>query len=219
MFNRIYHDTALKRHYDKIELFEDSTKGWAYHNWNHVVNVTNTVEHILQQLNVSEDYINAAKIASILHDTGAINGKEGHALRSKVFAEKYFKRNDLTLDYQNEILEAIENHSNGFDSDELMTLALIISDKLDITNKRLAKEGYKISGMRQLQFINNINISFRDNFFIVDFIADEKLNLLELQNFYFMKKVLKSIEVFSQKINHNFIIKLNGQHYELSTYL
>lgn len=92
-----------------------------------------------------------------------------------------------------------------------MTLALIISDKLDITNERLAKEGYKVPGMRQLQFINSIKVSFQDEFFIVNFITDEKFDLLELQDFYFMKKVLKSIEAFSQKIDHNYVIKLNGQ--------
>lgn len=211
MFNKIYHDSLLQKHYDKIGLFEDNTNGWAYHNWNHVVNVTLTLETILQQLDVPKDYINSAKIASILHDTGAIKGKEGHALRSRVFAEKYFTENNLNPDYQNEILNVIEEHSNGFDSDELMTLALIISDKLDITNERLAKEGYKVPGMRQLQFINSIKVSFQDEFFIVNFITDEKFDLLELQDFYFMKKVLKSIEAFSQKIDHNYVIKLNGQ--------
>lgn len=197
MFNKIYNDSALKNHYDKIEVFEDNTKGWAYHNWRHIMNVTNTVENILKQLDVSDDYIKAAKIASILHDTGAIDGKKGHALRSRIFAEKYFEKHNFSSNYLNEILDAIENHSNGFNSDELMTLALIISDKLDITYERLAKEGYNVPGMRQLQFINDINISFENNFFIVDFIADPELDLVELRDFYFIKKVFKAIEVFS----------------------
>ena len=33
-----------------------------------------------------------------------------------------------------------------------MTLALIISDKLDITTSRVAKAGYFVPGMRQFQF-------------------------------------------------------------------
>lgn len=214
MFEKIYYDPILQNHYDKIEVFEDDTNGWAYHNWDHVVNVTHTVEKILQQLDVSKEYINSAKTASILHDTGAINGKEGHALRSKIFAEKYFKENNLELNYQNEILNAIENHSNGFDSDELMTLVLIISDKLDITHERLAKEGYKVPGMRQLQFIKSIEVSLHNNFFIINFITDERINLLELKEFYFIKKVLKSIEAFSKKIDHDYVLKLNGQRYE-----
>ena len=71
-------------------------------------------------------------------------------MRSRIFAEKYFAENNIKPAYQNKILNAIEEHSNGFDSDELITLVLIISDKLDITNERLAKEGYKVPGMRQL---------------------------------------------------------------------
>lgn len=137
-------------------------------------------------------------------------------MRSRIFAEKYFAENNIKPAYQNKILNAIEEHSNGFDSDELMTLVLIISDKLDITNERLAKEGYKVPGMRQLQFINSVEVSFQDEFFVVDFFMDEKLDLLELQDFYFIKKVLKAIKAFSRKINHHFILKLNGEHHEVS---
>lgn len=50
MFRKICRDPVLRKHYNKIELFEDNTNGWAYHNWNHVVNVTHTVETILQQI-------------------------------------------------------------------------------------------------------------------------------------------------------------------------
>jgi len=92
MFEKIYYDPILQNHYDKIEVFEDDTNGWAYHNWDHVVNVTHTVEKILQKLDVSKEYINSAKTASILHDTGAINGKEGHALRSKILLKNILKR-------------------------------------------------------------------------------------------------------------------------------
>ena len=63
-----------------------------------------------------------------------------------------FVKQKICLPYQEEILSSIENHSNGFDSEELMTLALIISDKLDITTSRVAKAGYFVPGMRQFQF-------------------------------------------------------------------
>src|SRR5699024_1872028 len=125
-----------------------------------------------------------------------------------------YQENNLELNYQNEILNAIENHSNGFDSDELMTLVLIISDKLDITHERLAKEGYKVPGMRQLQYIKSIEVSLHTNFFIIKYINNERINLLELKDFYFIKKVLKTIEAYSKKIDHDYVLKLNCQRYE-----
>ena len=64
-----------------------------------------------------------------------------------IFAEDYLNRKVLNSVYKKEILNSIKNHSDGFDSKELMTLALIVSDKLDITKSRLAKEGYNIDGI------------------------------------------------------------------------
>lgn len=133
LFEIILEDDEIKNIYDRIEEYEDNTKGWAYHNWNHVINVTNLVETILLKFDVSKEYIESAKIASLLHDVGAITGKDGHALRSREFVKEYFKRKKLKPKYSSLILDSIEYHSNGFDSTELMTLVLIISDKLDIT--------------------------------------------------------------------------------------
>lgn len=218
MFEQIYNDLNLKKHYNEIEQFEDETQGSAYHNWKHVTNVTQTIEAILTHLNASEEYIESAKIASILHDTGAIHGKDGHAERGALFAEHYFKEKSLVPNFRTEILNAIKDHSNGFNSNELMTLALIISDKLDITKSRLANEGYNVVGIRQLQFINNIDVYFEDNLFIVDFKTDKDFNVDELNEFYFMNKVFNSIRVFSKKINRQDYIKLNGSLWDISIF-
>jgi len=211
MFELIYADPELQKHYEQVGLFEDNNKGWAYHNWTHVSNVTLMVEQILEQLNASYDYIESAKIASILHDTGAITGKEGHAERGVIFTKEYFQKNSLKPKNQQKILEAIRDHSSGFDSDELMTLVLIISDKLDITKERVAKEGYNIPGMRQLQYIENIKITFTNNKFIVDFQTDKNFDLLDLKEFQWMEKVFKSIDSFAKKINYIPYVNLNGE--------
>lgn len=69
-----------------------------------------------------------------------------------------------------------------------MTLVLIISDKLDITKQRLANEGYNVIGMRQLQYIEDVVITFSDSDFIVNFLITDELNFQELFDFYFKKK-------------------------------
>ena len=204
LFERIHQDTEIRQIYDAIGQMEDEEAGWAYHNWLHVTNVVAMTEMILKQLAVSEEYLEAAKIAALLHDVGALQGKAGHALRGKQFAEAY-------LPYQEEILSSIENHSNGFDSEELMTLALIISDKLDITTSRVAKAGYFVPGMRQLQFLKKIEIMLSEQEVCVSFTAEEELDLEELNAFYFMPKVFKAIAAFSEKIQRRPIVLLNNQ--------
>lgn len=63
-------------------------KGWAYHNLEHVQNVAKLVGALLGKLEYDKNLIEEAKIAAILHDIGAIEGKNEHALRSYNFAKK-----------------------------------------------------------------------------------------------------------------------------------
>ena len=195
LFERIHQDTEIRQIYDAIGQMEDEEAGWAYHNWLHVNNVVAMTEMILKQLAVSEEYLEAAKIAALLHDVGALQGKAGHALRGKQFAEAYFRKQKICLPY----------------SEELMTLALIISDKLDITTSRVAKAGYFVPGMRQFQFLKKIEIMLSEQEVCVSFTAEEELDLEELNAFYFMPKVFKAIAAFSGKIQRRPIVLLNNQ--------
>ena len=65
--------------YRKIHEYEDAEGGYAYHDYNHVNNVANYCEKILKALKYDDNFIQEAKIAAILHDTGCINGKENNA--------------------------------------------------------------------------------------------------------------------------------------------
>lgn len=49
------------------------------------------IEVILKNLNFDYYYINNAKIAALLHDTGCIEGKENHPERSYHFAKDFLK--------------------------------------------------------------------------------------------------------------------------------
>ena len=81
-FEKIKNDKRIIEVYNKISEFEDLDKGWAHHNLDHVKNVAKLVESLLKKLGYDENFIEEAKIAAILHDTGAIGGKKNHAMRS-----------------------------------------------------------------------------------------------------------------------------------------
>lgn len=199
-FNKIKNDEEIIQIYNKISELEDKNKGWAHHNLDHVNNVVELVEKLLKELKYNQNFIEEAKIAAILHDVGCIEGKEGHALRSYEYAKKYLKENNIKLESEKLVLDAIKNHSNGFDTDNVIALALILSDKLDIKKTRVAKEGYNIKGMRQLQFIDDILIKINKNILEINFICDEQIDKMELEEFYFTKKVFKAIKSFSDKM-------------------
>ena len=77
-FNKIVNDKEIIEVYNKISEFEYLDIGWAHHNLDHVKNVAKLVESLLKKLDYSESFIEEAKIAAILHDVGALEGKNNH---------------------------------------------------------------------------------------------------------------------------------------------
>lgn len=213
-FEQIVNDEKIIQQYNKISEFEDLDKGWAHHNLEHVKNVSKLVEVLLKKLNYDENFIEEAKIAAILHDVGAVEGKNNHALRSYEFAKKYFDENNILLKNRELVLDSIKSHSDGFNSDNIMTLTLIISDKLDIKHTRVAKEGYNVKGMRQLQYIKDILVDIYNKNLEIKFICDDKININELEKFYFMIKVFRAIKTFSEKMNLTPKVFLNNCKWE-----
>lgn len=213
LYELIKNDPYIIDRYNKIGIKEDETLGYAYHNYTHVLNVVDTIEKLLKCLNYDKEFIEVAKIAGIMHDTGALYGKDNHTIRSYDFAIQYFKDNNISFDLIDQVLEAIKNHSSGFLTDNIITLVLILADKLDIKKTRIAKGGKNILGLRQLLYVDDIKININNNTLKVEFIADEKINLDELNDYYFIKKLFKSITSFSLKFNLSYVVLMNGKNW------
>ncbi len=200
-FEKIANDKSIVERYEKIHEYEVTHGGHAHHDFNHVLNVATYCEKILKSLKFDDEFICEAKIAALLHDTGALQWKENHAQRSFEFAKKYFDENNIKLANKNLVLEAIKNHSEGFDTDNIIQLVLILADKIDLKKSRVSDAGKHVEGMRQCQYINDIQFEIEIGNFEINFVCDEKLNLEELNNYYFTKKVFKAIQAFSDKLS------------------
>ncbi len=211
MYDKIKNDPYIVNVYNEISKYEDETGGWGHHNLDHVTNVADMVEHILKIFNYEEDFIEDAKVAALLHDLGCIIGKQDHPSRSYEMAKKYLSENNIVLKYEDLVFDAIKVHSDGFDTDNMMALALIISDKLDMKKTRVARAGYFVDGMKEIQYINDIFVSVKDNTFVVEFLSDSEINREALDNYYFIPKVFKSIKAFSKKMNLDYIVLFNGE--------
>ena len=200
-YDIVSNDKDILDIYNRINKYEIKEGQRAYHNFNHVINVSKTVKQILEALNYEEDFIDEAQVAAILHDTGCLEGKEDHEIRSFEYAKKYLEDKNIKLKNKEMILEAIKDHRNGFDTDNIITLALIFADKLDIKKTRITPEGCKIIGNRQFQYINDINVKIDDKSLNVYFTCDNQIDLTELEEYYFTSKVFKAIKSFSKEMN------------------
>ena len=217
-FEKIINDLTIIERYEKITEFEAKDEAWAFHNMEHIKNVVSLTEHLLKVQGYDEKFIEEAKIAAVLHDTGSLEGKKDHAFRSWQFAKEYFEKNKIELDNKELVLEAIKVHSEGFNCDNIIASALILADKLDIKHTRVAPYGLKVEGMRQLQYIEDISVDFHNNDLKINFQCHENLDVKELENFYFFSKVLKSIGGFSEKMSLKPKIFLNNIEWNLSEF-
>lgn len=205
----------IKDIYKDIEKFEIESKGIALHNMRHVKNVTSTVEQLLRCLNYDEDTIYNSKTACLLHDIGALEGKDNHAERSYEYAKKYFDFHEWNFKGMTSILNAIRYHSNGSDSDDIITLVLVLADKLDIRNSRITEEGLKVEGNRQYAHIEDIEIKIDNKVLKINFITDCQVDMDEINNYYFTKKVFNAIDSFSQKVGLSYSVMMDGLTWDL----
>ena len=209
-FEYVFNDKKIRSIYNQIDENENNNdKIWAHHNWDHVVNVMNITNKILTDLNYDKDTIESAKLAAILHDIGAIDGKENHAYKSYKFAEQYFDENNIKFAKRDMVLEAIKNHSDGFDSDNVIQLVLILADKIELKSTRPTQKGLEVIGMRQTQYINNIDFKIENGELTIKFETDNKIDKKELEEYYFMKKVGNAIKSFASKLNLKYNVLFN----------
>ena len=72
IYNILNSNDEILNIYKQIEDREIKGGGWAFHNYEHVKNVSKLTEKILTDLNFDENTIYKCKIACLLHDVGAI---------------------------------------------------------------------------------------------------------------------------------------------------
>ncbi|MBE6155042.1 MAG: HD domain-containing protein [Firmicutes bacterium] len=210
VYDYIKNDKDIINIYNEIEELEQKGENWAYHNVNHINKVTDLVVKILEGLNYSSEIIYAAKIAAIMHDVGVIEGKNNHALRSYEYTKKYFEINNIVFDNIDLVLEAIKNHSDVFETNNILCLVLTLADKLDNTKYRVTPAGYDVEGFRQFLYINDIFLEINNGILKINFEADEMLNIDELFNYYFIKKMVNVIIYFCSKLNLKYEVRINN---------
>ena len=215
VYDLLVSDDEIIKIYDQIEEIEIREGGWGFHNYVHVKNVTQIAEKILRDLKLDEDTIYKCKIACLLHDVGCTGGKKGHPQRSYEFAKKLFEEKGWDFDGSDEVLEAIRNHSAGFETDSIVGLSIILADKLDIKKSRITEAGEQVIGNRQYKHIEDITINVENNTLTVNFKTDGKMDMKEVNEFYFTPKVFKAIEAFSNRLKLKYNILMDDKTWEL----
>ena len=127
-----------------------------------------------------------------------------------LFPSSSGSNNNWNFEGKDDILDAIKNHSNSFDSTNFLTLVVILADKLDIKQNRITDYGMKVIGNRQYGHIIDIIIQI-DSMLSINFVTDGNIILDEINEYYFTKKVFKAINAFCNKINIDYKVLMDDK--------
>lgn len=209
MFDVIYNSEFVKNCFDTILIKEEEFNYYAYHGYQHAMNVIDLSVTLAKLANL--DYlIEDIKIAALLHGVGNIYGKENHAENSYLLVKEYFQDNNIKLVNEDMILEAIRYHGGNNSTDNLICKIITIADKLDVTASRVREVGKKVPGMRQIQNISKIDIDVVDNKIVFNFIHNVDFDKCEFKDYYFYKKIVSAIMEYAGLLKLNPVISFNG---------
>ena len=211
MFEYVSNDKRLLSAYYKIDEMNEMTNfTWAHHGYNHIMNVCNIALGIMKQLNYDEELIDAIMTAIFMHDLGCVEGKPNHNIKSYEIAKEYFENEKINSKYIDDILLSIKYHNNYRYLNNKIAPVLRLADKLDHTKERVTNAGKLVKGMKEYLYIETITIDINDKL-IINFIISKGFDKIAFLNYYFTKKIIKSIRYFSKYLNKSYEILFNGK--------
>ena len=80
--------------------------------------------------------------------------------------------------------------------------------------RKAISEGKKVKGNRQYGHIEDISLEIDNDLLKIDFITDGDIDIKELNDYYFTKKVFKAIQRFAEKLKINYLVLMDGKVYQ-----
>jgi len=179
------------------------------HGIGHAITVANTCEKFARMVNMKEERINELKIAALFHDIGIADfGKVGHNLRGANMTREYLSNKQISN--KEMIYDAVKNHTNG-GVENLYCKILFFADKIDVCKNRMTGIGAKTRGNRQFAHFEGVDFGILNDTFIVKFKTNGKIDMNELNSYYFVAKIFTSIKALADHFKLKYMVLLDGK--------
>lgn len=212
--NKEYLDVVKK--IESMKFISDGKWDWE-HGFGHFTRVSNYVKTILMQLEADTRTIDLAMTAALLHDIGLSKGeKTDHALESAEMFMNYIDSNDITLEEENIMRQAIMDHSKGKNIQSLVGLSLVFADKLDVTYHRTINSSIQEVINKETQKIRSVDITINDNDLIVNYNTGSVFNLDILKEW---PKAITIPYKIANCLNKNYKFMINNVLTDISSFI
>ena len=99
-----------------FHLFKDKlSPNYIYHNFNHTLRVVNNAGVIAKAEGINENDTELLVLAAWFHDTGYIQGPEGHEYRGSIMAQDFLKENGYSADKAATVAQLIKSTQLGLE--------------------------------------------------------------------------------------------------------
>jgi len=144
----------------------------ACHGKGHALYVVDMAAHILKSLSYDPRTIELGKIAALLHDIGNIAGRWNHARKSAALVEVFLDGPvHFTPEENSTIIQAIEDHSTGKNILSAIGAALLIADKVDISQRRILPAETLDEWHKNLLEIKNVDVAVTSKAITINYLT------------------------------------------------
>lgn len=210
MIEQILNDSTYQKTMKKISQIKFITDGkWDWeHGIHHAKQVAQYVKKILTDLGCNARTIECGEVTAILHDLGLENGeKKDHAHRSCQLAHPFLNLLDLSFTEKEEMIHAIENHSEGDQLESFIGASLTLADKLDVTYHRITNSSIQDDINRQFSKIKEVKIEINSSTISIDYQTEPDFDLSILKEW---DKCIKIPIKVASYLNRLCLFKQNG---------
>lgn len=201
---------------EKIKFITDGKWDWE-HGLGHYKRVASYVNKILIDLNADYRVIELGMTAALLHDIGLSNGdKVDHAIESSKIFTKFLDKNDITESEEEILRQAIMDHSKGNDIKSLVSLSLVLADKLDVTYDRTINSSIQDTINKEIQKIRSVDINITDDNLIVYYKTIDNFDINILKNW---PKAITIPYKVAKYLNKNYIFMINDVQTDISSFI
>lgn len=123
--------------------------------------------------------------------------------------ELYLEEMDLSEEEIGVLKQAVLDHSNGDHIESSIGLALVLADKLDVTDHRTIHSTIQDQVNLEVQKIKHVSVNISDEFLTVSYTTNEDFDIKVLVSAW--NKMIVIPQRVAKYLNLNFIFLKNGQ--------
>jgi len=200
LFARVSTDAYINDRLKAIDKFQIDNLP-SDHGTRHSNAVANKMGKFLTECGCDDKTIDLGRVAGLLHDLGAIHGKENHAQTGADIAREYLLNIGVDNFDTDIIANAIANHSSGKVMDHIVTAGLVLCDKCDWTRDRFHEKSTTEGDwvLQVIEHITDTTVTVTSDKLVITYTVGDKFLKEGLERIFEIKPVFPKVAKFLDK--------------------